>query len=214
MTVASALTSLNQDIQNARTAITNKGGTITTGGGSSQLATDIATIPTGGATPSGILIESDGSSATGFILKSVGVSTVSAYQYMFNKFYTFGSTISEVDLSSIKTISGEEAFGYSFQLGTEITTVTIGAEFITGSHALMNAFQGCTKIEHIYFTSLAGTNAFGSYKNQLENMLNSTGNTVIHTIHFPSNMQNTISGLTGYPLFGGTSGYVVCAFDL
>lgn len=47
MTVASALTSLNQDIQNARTAITNKGGTITTGGGSSQLATDIATIPSG-----------------------------------------------------------------------------------------------------------------------------------------------------------------------
>lgn len=47
MTIASALTSLNQDIQNARTAITNKGGIVTTGGGSSQLATDIATIPSG-----------------------------------------------------------------------------------------------------------------------------------------------------------------------
>ena len=48
MTIASALTALNTDIQNARTAITNKGGTVTSGGGSSQLATDIATIPTGG----------------------------------------------------------------------------------------------------------------------------------------------------------------------
>lgn len=47
MTIASALTALNTDIVNARTAITNKGGTVTSGGGSSQLATDIATIPGG-----------------------------------------------------------------------------------------------------------------------------------------------------------------------
>lgn len=46
MTIASALTALNTDIQNARTAITNKGGTVTVDGGSSQLATDIATITT------------------------------------------------------------------------------------------------------------------------------------------------------------------------
>lgn len=44
MTIASALTDLNTDIQNARTAITNKGGTVTSGGGSSQLAADIGTI--------------------------------------------------------------------------------------------------------------------------------------------------------------------------
>ena len=44
MTIASALTALNTDIQNARTAITNKGGTVTVDGGSSQLATDIGTI--------------------------------------------------------------------------------------------------------------------------------------------------------------------------
>ena len=44
MTIASALTALNTDIQNARTAITNKGGTVTPNGGSSQLATDIGTI--------------------------------------------------------------------------------------------------------------------------------------------------------------------------
>lgn len=47
MSISSALTLLNQDIQNARTAIVNKGGTVTSGGGSSQLATDIATIPSG-----------------------------------------------------------------------------------------------------------------------------------------------------------------------
>lgn len=45
MTVASALTALNQDIQDARTAIINKGGTVTVDGGSSQLTTDIQNIP-------------------------------------------------------------------------------------------------------------------------------------------------------------------------
>ena len=44
MTIASALADLNTDIQNARTAVTNKGGTVTVDGGSSQLATDIGTI--------------------------------------------------------------------------------------------------------------------------------------------------------------------------
>lgn len=45
MTIASALTALNTDIVNARAAIVDKGGTVTSEGGSSQLATDIATIP-------------------------------------------------------------------------------------------------------------------------------------------------------------------------
>jgi hypothetical protein len=45
-------------------------------------------------------------------------------------------------------------------------------------------------------------------------MMSSTGTSVTHTIHFPSNMETTISTLTTYPLFGGTSGYVTLAFDL
>lgn len=48
MTIASALTALNTDITNARAAITAKGGTVTANGGSSQLATDITTIPSSG----------------------------------------------------------------------------------------------------------------------------------------------------------------------
>ena len=48
MTIASALSALAQDITDARSAITSKGGTVTLDGGSSQLATDIATIPSGG----------------------------------------------------------------------------------------------------------------------------------------------------------------------
>ena len=50
MSITSELTALNTDIVNARAAVEAKGGTVTTGGGSSQLAADIATIPAGAAT--------------------------------------------------------------------------------------------------------------------------------------------------------------------
>lgn len=48
MSIETALTALQGDITAARAAVTAKGGTVTSGGGSSQLAGDIATIPSGG----------------------------------------------------------------------------------------------------------------------------------------------------------------------
>lgn len=167
-----------------------------------------------GPVVSGILIQSDGSSNTGFILKSVGVTDVSAYQYMYNRFYIFGSAIDEIDLSSIKSISGGQAFAYSFQSLNAVTTATIGANSITGSGVFYYSFRNCTAITDIYFSSLK-TASFGTaYKNQFQDMMSGTGSTKTHTLHFPSNLESTISTLTGYPLFGGTSGYVVLAFDL
>lgn len=84
---------------------------------------------------------------------------------------------------------------------------------ITGSSALTQALMSCTKLEHVYFNALT-TTSFGSIKNQFGSMLQATGTTVTHTLHFPSNLEPTIQGLQGYPLFGGTAGSVVLAFDL
>ena len=50
MSIATALTALNADVENARNKIAEMGGTVTTNGGTSQLATDIATIPQDGET--------------------------------------------------------------------------------------------------------------------------------------------------------------------
>lgn len=60
----------------------------------------------------------------------------------------------------------------------------------------------------IYFNALT-TSSFGSNINQFQQILNYTEEA---EIHFPSNMQSTISGLTGYPNFSGTN--TVLAFDL
>lgn len=214
MSIATAIQAAQTKVANAYTAVNNKGGTLPATQNLSNLPTAISSIPSGGGSVgSGILIQSDGSSNTGFVLKSVGVTDVSAYQYMFNKFYIFGSAISAVDLSGIDNVSGGQAFAYSFQLLSAMTSATIGASSITGSQAFYCAFQSCKEISDIYFSNLK-TNSFGTLKNQLQSMMNSTGNTKKHTLHFPSNLESTISKLTGYPLFGGTSGYVVCAFDL
>lgn len=270
MTISSALTALNTDIQNARAAITNKGGTVTSGGGSSQLATDIATIPTGGGSGTGIPREVSAqgiyqSPTTSFTFSLPSNATTIEDHALSYAFY--GSTgLTSADLSSIVTVEDDYGMGYVFYKCTSLTNVnlsslkTIGSHglyyafrgcvlltsinlsslvsvssnglayafwgntsltnmnfpslsSITGTNALNGAFTSCTSLKNIYFPALT-TTSFGSYVNQFNNMMNSTGSTTTHTIHFPSNLSSTISGLTGYPLFGGTSGYVTLAFDL
>ena len=290
MTVASALTALNTDIQNARTAITNKGGTVTSGGGSSQLATDIATIPTGGSAPvitslnvtpttsaqtitapsgtdgyspvnvAAVTATIDANITASNIKKDVqilgvtgayegsgggtsekygatvdtllgdvdangvlqlpteqsdlvftGVKDVVAYAGYY-KFYK--CKVKSVSFPNLTTISGISGCNYMFYSCSALTSVSLpNLTTIRGSSGCSYMFSGCSALTDVYFNALK-TSSFGSYKNQFQNMMSGTGTTKTHTLHFPSNLESKISGLTGYPLFGGTSGYVVCAFDL
>jgi hypothetical protein len=77
------------------------------------------------------------------------------------------------------------------------------------------AFHNCRKIANIYFNKVT-TSTFTTYKNQFNNMFNSTTASTSGTVnvHFPSNLSSTVSGLTGYPAFGGNSSRVVLKFDL
>lgn len=158
----------------------------------------------------GVLILSNGSSSTGFIMKSVNLETVSAYQYLFNKFYVFGDTITSVDFSSIVTISGGQAFAYTFQLCTGITTVSFGGlEVLTGAGAFYYAFRGCTSLKNIYFNSLK-SNSFGGSTNQFNSMLDGVTGCAVH---FPSNLQSVIGSWSDVTAgFGGTSTSVL--YDL
>ena len=130
-----------------------------------------------------------------------------------NAFY--GCTgLTSVDLSSLTTISGSQGLSNAFRGCSALTSVDLSSlTTISGYYGLSSAFYGCKKLTDIYFRALT-TSSFSTYKNQFYNMMIATDKTTTHKIHFPSNMQSTISGLTGYPAFGGTSGYVVLAFDL
>jgi len=120
--------------------------------------------------------------------------------------------LTSIDLSSLTT-AGEYALYYAFYNCTGLTSIDLSSLTTVGSNALSNAFRFCSGLTDIYFRALT-TSSFGSYKNQFNNMMSSTGSTKTHTIHFPSNLQSKISSLTGYPLFGGSDGYVVLAYDL
>ena len=117
-----------------------------------------------------------------------------------------------LDLSSLTTIAFN-GFYYAFRECTGLTSVDLSSLTSVGSSGFNYAFRGCTGLTDIYFNSLT-TASFGSYTNQFNNMLSSTGTSVTHKLHFPSNLESTIQGMTGYPTFGGTSGYVVLSFDL
>ena len=86
---------------------------------------------------------------------------------------------------------------------------------ISGRSVFNSAFMACSNLTDIYFNALT-TTSFGSNVNQFQNMFNAnsmstSGNC---TIHFPSNLSSTISGLTGYPNFGAAAGKLTLAFDL
>lgn len=168
------------------------------------------------------------------ILNLSSITSVQEYglSYSFTR-----SNISEIDLSSLETV-GTQGLSYAFDSCSQLTSInfsklkTLGSyacvRFIYGTkvvnisfplldslsnYSLQLAFGGNNLIENIYFYALK-TTSFDSYTTAFVNMLTGSGTNKTHTLHFPSNLQTTISGLTGYPNFGGTSGYVTLAFDL
>ena len=84
---------------------------------------------------------------------------------------------------------------------------------IIGFSACQNMLKNCKALTDVYFPALT-TTSFSSRVNQFDMMMSGSGTNVTHTLHFPSNLESKIQTLTGYPTFGGTSGYVVLAFDL
>lgn len=93
-----------------------------------------------------------------------------------------------------------------------LTTISFPALTSIGTSGMNSCFSVCSALTDVYFNGLTTSSTFGS--NAFTSMLTNTGKTTTHTLHFPSNLQSTISGLAGYPSFGGTSGYVVIAYDL
>ena len=130
---------------------------------------------------------------------------------LFSAFRACTSLVS-VDLSGLTTIQKNGA-QYAFHGCTSLVSISLPSLTSIDGGALYSFVGGCTNIEDVYFPALT-TSSFGSAVNQLSNMLSQTGINKTHTLHFPSNLEEKIQSLTGYPNFGGTSGYVVLSFDL
>ena len=145
---------------------------------------------------------------TGVDLSSLTTVGQQGLQYAFS--VCIGLT--SVNLSSLTSV-GNSGLNSAFYYCLGLTSVNLSSLTTVDDSGLNYAFYGCAGLTDIYFNSLT-TTSFGSNTDQFLNMLSSTGTSVTHTLHFPSNLQSTIQGLGGYPTFGGSSGYVVLAFDL
>ena len=141
------------------------------------------------------------------------LTTISVNSGCYNMFYNC-TALTSLSFPELTTISGSSACYNMFYNCRNITDVYFPRlTTISGSAACQYMFYNGKNITDVYFPALT-TSSFGSYTNQFNYMMNATGSSKTHTLHFPSNMESTISGLQGYPNFGGTSGYVVLAFDL
>ena len=91
--------------------------------------------------------------------------------------------------------------------GMSITARFPSLSNLNADQIFYQAFGGYQSVI-IYFNALT-TSSFGSNINQFQQIVRYTEEA---EIHFPSNMQSTISGLTGYPTFDGEDTTLV--FDL
>ena len=121
------------------------------------------------------------------------------------------TSLQTISFPELTSVGGASCLDRAFRACTSLKTVTFSKlESITQSNTFTWAFSGCQAIKDIYFYGLKTI----AQKDAFSGMMSQTGNSVVHTLHFPSNLQSTISGLDSYPLFGGTSGKVVLSFDL
>ena len=98
MSISEQLVALKNDVDSARTAILAKGGTVTQNGGSSQLATDISTIPQEGGQSTPTLTWYTGNTGT-----TITIADTSAAQLV--KVYRNGILLQE-GAANDYTISG------------------------------------------------------------------------------------------------------------
>ena len=140
------------------------------------------------------------------------ISGGSGCRYMFQSC----TALTSVSLPNLTTISGNYGCYGMLAYCTALTSVSFpNLTTISNTSTACNyMFDGCTALTDVYFPALT-TSSFGSiYNAQFSGMMIRTGSEVKHTLHFPSNLESTIQGLSGYPNFGGTSDYIVLAFDL
>ena len=124
------------------------------------------------------------------------------------------TALTSVSLPELTTVSGNSGCSSMFTRCTALTSVSLPKlTTISGSSGCNSMVNYCTALTDVYFNALT-TTSFGTYTNQFVNMLQQTGSSVTHTLHFPSNLESTIQGLDGYPNFGGSSSRVVLAYDL
>lgn len=142
-------------------------------------------------------------------LTNVDLSSLTTLSDRYTGYYFFEgcSKLEIVDLSKLTNI-GFGCFDSAFKDCTKLINVNLDSLSNMGNNALQECFKNCKALKTLSFPALT-SNSFGNYTNQFYKMLN--GCTDV-TIHFPSNLESTISTLQTYPDFSGTN--TILLYDL
>lgn len=147
-------------------------------------------------------------------LYAVGLGVRVAANRAFSSAFGGCDSLFAIGFSLLEDV-GTRSFYYAFD-GSGLQTARFPSlASMTDTNSFSYAFINCHSLEDIYFDGLT-TSSFGFYNNQLSNMFNAYSGDYSGgvTVHFPSNLQTTISGLSGYPTFGGDSQLITLDFDL
>lgn len=140
------------------------------------------------------------------------LTTISAPTGCSNMFFGCSGITGNVDLSSLTTVSGASGCTSMFKNCTGITSANLSSlTTVNATSACSSMFYGCTALTSLSFPSIT-TTSFGTRVNVFTDMCYGIPNI---TLHFPSNVQSVIEGLTGYSAtapFGAIAGSVL--FDL
>lgn len=137
------------------------------------------------------------------------VTAVNGCQSMFSSC----TGLTTLSLPSLREASGNYCLNNMCSSCSALTTVDLSSlTIITGRQACGSMFAQCRNLTSLSFPAIT-TSSFGSsYTDQFDRMCQSIPNI---TLHFPSNVQSAIEGLTGYSTtapFGAVAGTVL--FDL
>lgn len=137
------------------------------------------------------------------VYKSVTEQFYALYEGVLNVVGTSASTLTTIDLSNATSIYMRSACVGLTALEDVKMDKAENVTIIRNTAATGGTFKN-TSVTELRFPSLKTTSII-SIQYMLSNLNGCT-------VHFPSNLQTIISGLTGYPNFGGTN--TVLAFDL
>lgn len=238
MTIASEITRIKTNIENAYTALENKGATLPDVKNSANLADTISNMSVSDSSSSEVYtlreVADDGTIqyVTDSFTFSLPSNVTAIADYCFCGALYGCTGLTAVDLNNITSI-GYYSMYQAFYNCTSLTSVDLSNLTYVDGYGLRNSFTGCTNLTSVNFSSLqtVGTSslyyAFSGCTSLTElsfpSFTSSSGNTTSLngmltsvencTVHFPSNLESTVGSWASTTAgFGGTNTTVL--FDL
>lgn len=128
---------------------------------------------------------------------------------VFGYAFQYCTRLTSVNFRSLKIVNGTECLSYAFSNCTGLTSVTFDSlDDIKTPSPMRRTFERCTSLQTLSFPALK-TTSFNTYTNVMYDVLfGVTG----CTVHFPSNMADTMAVQGASNGFGGTN--TVILYDL